>query len=194
VYEVVDLSTVKVIVDLPERYFGQVLKGGEVTIRTSGENSEPVMGTITGVAPNASEVTHTFPVIIAVDNQDGRLGGGMLVRATLSLNKKFTSLAVSKDAIVRQGDATMVYTIVEGKATPIPVFTSSTDGNMIAITGEGVSEGMTVIVRGNERVYPGSPVRTADQSAGQGEATEGDESGDAAEDGGETDSEGEGHS
>jgi RND family efflux transporter MFP subunit len=191
VYEVVDLSVVKVIVDLPERHFGQVDKGTTVSIRTSG-GDEPVTGIVTGVAPNASEVAHTFPVIIEVDNRDHRLGGGMLVKTTLSLNRKFTSLAVSKDAIVRQGNATMVYTIAEGKATPIPVTTSSTLGNMIAISGEGVAQGLTVIVRGNERVYPGSAVRTADavppeQEGAQGQSSEGET--------GETgDNEGEGRS
>jgi RND family efflux transporter MFP subunit len=181
VYVVVDLHTVKVIVDLPERYFGQVDKGSTVSIRVSGDSDEMVTGTVTGLAPAASEVTHTFPVIIAVPNDERRLGGGMLVRATLSLSRVFTSLAVNKDAIVRQGNQTMVYTIGDGKAVPVPVETSSTEGEMIAISGEGVSEGMTVIVRGNERVYPGSPVRTAgDESGGKKPAGES-----AAEDGDE---------
>lgn len=166
VYEIVDLSTIKVIVDLPERYFGSVDKGSQVSILVSGGSDERVSGTVTGVAPSASEVTHTFPVIIAVDNRNRRLGGGMLVRATLSLAKKFTSLAVSKDAIVRQGNATLVYTIADGKATPIHVQTSSTMGDTVAITGDGLSEGTVVIVRGNERVFPGSPVRTSEPQAG----------------------------
>jgi multidrug efflux pump subunit AcrA (membrane-fusion protein) len=80
----------------------------------------------------------------------------------VSLQGRFTSLAVSKDAIVRQGDQTMVYTIVEGKAAPIPVVTSSSNGIMIAVSGEGLSEGMPVVVRGNERIFPGSPVQTPD--------------------------------
>lgn len=162
VYEVVDLNTIKVIVDLPERHFGQVDKGATVMIHISGEEGAAVPGTVTGVAPAASEVTHTFPVIIAVDNRDRRLGGGMLVRTTLSLSGVFTSLAVSKDAIVRQGNQTIVYTIEDGKAAPVPVDTRSTEGSMIAVAGEGLAEGMPVIVRGNERVFPGSPVRTAD--------------------------------
>jgi multidrug efflux pump subunit AcrA (membrane-fusion protein) len=115
---------------------------------------------VTGIAPQASETTHTFPVIVTVPNADGRLGSGMLVKATVSLKGGFTSLAVSKDAIIRQGDRTMVYTVVEGKATPIPVTTSSANGTMVAVSGEGLAEGMPVVVRGNERIFPGSPVQT----------------------------------
>lgn len=162
VYEIVDLAVVKVTLDLPERHFGQVEIGTLVSISVSGNATTPVVGKVTGIAPQASETTHTFPVIVSVENADGRLGGGMLVRATVSLKGRFTSLAVSKDAIIRQGDQTMVYTIVEGKAAAISVITSSSNGIMIAVSGEGLSEGMPVVVRGNERIFPGSPVQTPD--------------------------------
>jgi RND family efflux transporter MFP subunit len=170
VYELVDLDRVKVNVDLPERYFGHLEIGSGVEIAVSGNTADPVTGTVAGISPNASEDTHTYRAIVTVDNKDHRLGGGMLVRATLSLSDKFESLAVSKDAIVRQNGQTMVYTIADGKAVPIPVTVGSTSGDMIAITAEGLSEGMPVVVRGNERIFPGSPVRTADVTEGENPA------------------------
>jgi hypothetical protein len=36
---------------------------------------------------------------------------------------------------------------------------------MIAVSGAGLEPGMTVVVRGNERIFPGSPVRTANEGA-----------------------------
>ena len=69
-----------------------------------------------------------------------------------------------KDAIVRQGQQTLVYTVREGKAAPIPVQTSSSDGPMVAIKAEGLSEGMQVVIRGNERIFPGSPVMVAGET------------------------------
>jgi RND family efflux transporter MFP subunit len=174
VYELVDLGVVKVTVDLPERNFGQVEFGSEVAIAVSGRE-ETVTGKITGIAPQASETTHTFPVIVSVNNRDGLLGGGMLVRATVSLTGTFSSFAVSKDAIIRQGDQTMVYTIVEGKAAPITVRLSSSNGTLVAVSGEGLSDGMPVVVRGNERIFPGSPVQTPDQGeqqSGDGESSD----------------------
>ena len=78
---------------------------------------------------------------------------------------------MSKDAIVRQGNQTLVYTIVDGKATPITVTTSSSNGTMIAVSGEGLEDGMPVVVRGNERIFPGSPVRTPDEGQEDQEST-----------------------
>lgn len=171
VFEMVDISSARVKVDLPERYFGRVAVGSSVTISRSPESADVPLGVVTGITPNASEETHTFPVIIEVPNPDDKLGGGMLVKATLELDEMFTSLAVSKDAVVRQGNQTLVYTIVDGKASPIPVLTTSTDGNLIAVASENLSTGMPVVVRGNERIFPGSPVQVAgaEMSAGKTE-------------------------
>lgn len=158
VYEMVDLSTIKVTVDLPERYFGHLKIGSPVTVTVTNGAETDLTGRVTGISPNASQDTHTFPVIIEVANADGRLGGGMLVRATLSLNEQFTSLAVSKDAIVRQGSQTMIYTINDGKASPVPVTITSTNGTMLAVESQMLQVGMPVVVRGNERIYPGAAV------------------------------------
>lgn len=168
VFELVDLSHVRVRIDLPERHFGRLSLGSEVEIVMSGNGGEVLTGTVAGITPNASRETHTFPVIVDVPNQEGRLGGGMLVRATISLDDSFTSLAVSKDAIVRQGERTLVYTIADGKAQPVPVITKSTRGEMVAVTGDGLALGMPVVVRGNERIFPGSAVNVtaADGPAG----------------------------
>ncbi|UCG62722.1 MAG: efflux RND transporter periplasmic adaptor subunit [Candidatus Zixiibacteriota bacterium] len=159
VFEMVDISSTRVRVDLPERYFGRVAIGSPVTITRSANPSEVWAGKVSGIDPNASEETHTFPIIIEVPQSGGKLGGGMLVRATLELDKMFTSLAVSKDAVVRQGNQALVYTIVDGKASPVPVITTSTSGEMVAVSSEMLTGGMTVVVRGNERIFPGSPVK-----------------------------------
>jgi len=162
VFEMTQLSKIKINLYLPERYFGHLRTGTKVTMYVSGRENDPMIGTVTGIAPNATSETHTFPVIVMVDNSEGILGAGMLVRATLTLDETFSSLAVSKDAIIRQGNQTMIYTINDGKAKSITVSTSSTNGQKIAVEGPGLAEGMPVVIRGNERIFPGSPVMTSD--------------------------------
>ncbi len=171
VYQMVDLAVVKVTADLPERSFGQVAIGSPVTItRTTFNgrrehdaggkgNGEVLTGKVTGIAPRASETTHTFPVIVEVDNSGGRLASGMLVRATLALKGTFRGLAVSKDAIVRQGERTLVYAVKDGRASEVAVTTGAGLGTLIAIDGDGLEAGMPVIVRGNERIEAGSAVQ-----------------------------------
>ncbi len=52
----------------------------------------------------------------------------------------------------------MVYTVVDHVATMMLVSISSAKENLIAISGSGLSAGMPIVVRGNERIFPGSPV------------------------------------
>lgn len=174
VYEMVDISAITVEVDLPEKHYNSLSIGSEASIIVSGQE-KAYGGTVTGMARSAALSTHTFPVLITVRNTNGELGGGKLVKATLSLNDQFSSLAVDKDAIVRSNGQTMLYTIADGKAAPIMVSTGSTKGRMVAISGEGLAEGMPVVVRGNERIYPGAPVTTGDAqpaAASEDNATE----------------------
>lgn len=174
VYELLDLSRVKVTVDLPERRFGEVEKGSRATVLAESAGGEVELeGRITGIAPRASETTHTFPVLITVDNAAGRLGSGMLVRAVLDLAGTFDSLAVSKDAVVRQGDRTMVYTVADGVARALPVEVRASDGSRVAVAGEGLEEGLPVVVRGNERLFPGSPARTTGEDGAETPASGG---------------------
>ncbi len=175
VYEMVDLAVVKVTVDLPERQFGQVEIGSPVTItrttsmaplRGDGDGA-PLTGRVTGVAPRASQTTHTFPVIIEVENAGDRLGSGMLVRATLALKGTFSGLGISKDAIVRQDDHTLVYTVNGGEATEVAVTIRGHKGTLVAIEGDGLGVGAPVIVRGNERITAGNKVQVAGEAPGK---------------------------
>lgn len=178
VVEVVDLSVAEVTVDLPERHFGEVEIGSTVTITLADQDSAPLEGAVAGIAPRAAEATHTFPVLVSVPNPDGRLASGMLVRARLELTGTFESLAVSKDAIVRDGERTMIYVVRDGAATPVPVEIASRSGVEVAVSGPGLAVGDPVVIRGNERIFPGAPVRVADDAA---IGTPGAESGSAAE-------------
>lgn len=161
VYEMVDLEVVRVNVDLPERSFGQLDLGSLATVTRAGDDEATLAGKVSGIAPRASETTHTFPVMISVPNPEGRLASGMLVRATLTLKKTFRSLAVSKDAVVREGERTFVYTVADGQAAQVPVRARARLGTWVAIEGDGLAAGQQVVVRGNERLFPGSPVRVA---------------------------------
>ncbi len=163
VYEMVDLAVVKVTADLPERQFGQVEIGSPVLITRTGNGAAPLTGTVTGIAPRASEATHTFPVIVEVENADGLLGSGMLVRASLALKGTFSSFGISKDAIVRQEDRTLIYKVEDSEATEIEVKIRGHKGTLVAIEGDGLAVGLPVVVRGNERITSGSTVQVIEE-------------------------------
>jgi len=68
------------------------------------------------------------------------------------------AVLVPKDALVLGGPSPILYVVMDGKAVPVPVETGIAVDGLIQVKG-GVSGGQKVVVRGNERLRPGQPVK-----------------------------------
>ncbi len=67
-------------------------------------------------------------------------------------------LTVHKDAIIKQGNENVVFTIEDGSAIRSPVRLGAAVGGRLEVL-DGLSEGELVVVRGNERLRQGDQVR-----------------------------------
>jgi len=67
-------------------------------------------------------------------------------------------MTVHKDAILQRGGGAVVFVIVGGKAVQKRVKLDESIGNRIEVIS-GLQAGDLAIVRGNERLSPGVPVR-----------------------------------
>jgi hypothetical protein len=72
-------------------------------------------------------------------------------------------LSVHKDALVRQPEEVMVFIVIDGTAQPRTIIIGEAVGARYEVL-DGLSEGDLVIVRGNERLQPGMPVRIEEAS------------------------------
>lgn len=179
IVSLVDLSRVEVAVQIAERYISAVEPGFPVDIRFDALPGRSYTGVVRAVVPEASPSARTFPVLIRVANRDLAIKGGMAARVTAQLGSPLPTMLVSKDAIVRRGDQVVIYRVREqsrGEAT-------ADDGAEIGEGTSGVIElvsvrlgpargqwqvaygpiaaGDLIVVRGNERVFPGQPVTVA---------------------------------
>lgn len=122
VVEVVDLSVVRVQLDVPERYYGGLRKGAAapVTFEGLGPDRE-FAGTISQVVPASVAATHTVTVRVDVSNtvEAGRpqLAAGLLARVWLPVGEAHEALLVPKAAVIRQSGRDVVYTVTD---TPPP--------------------------------------------------------------------------
>ena len=113
---------------------------------------------ITSVVPQADSESRTFPVKITVENKDSLIKSGMVSRVSFPIGDPSTVKLVPKDAIVSQNNAQFVYVVNEGAAQPLPVSTGIAYEDRIEVIGP-VEKGMTVVVKGNERLMPNQPVQ-----------------------------------
>ena len=83
VFDVDTTSRVRVRVDIPETYYGQIVIGSEMSITFDGVPNKSFVGMVTKKIPRASGRSRAFPIKVELDNNDGLLAAGMLARVML---------------------------------------------------------------------------------------------------------------
>jgi RND family efflux transporter MFP subunit len=155
----IELTTARITVPVPERYVAQVQLGATGLVQLDAVPGETWQGAVVSIIPQATE-SRTFPVVVEVPNPDAVIKSGAFARATLTVGEQQNVLLVPKDAIVTQGPRQIVYAVQEGKASPVPVQRTTFHAGFAVVTGP-LEPGQQVVIRGNERLRPGQPVQTA---------------------------------
>ena len=159
VAELLDLSVLEIVADMPEQYRNSLQLDQDIKIHASTGPTQKFTGRIIAVIPDANTSSRTLPVKIKLDNAAGQLHAGMDMRVRLPVSATRSATLVHKDAILTQGGAYSVFTVVDGKATPVPVTRKESYGDYVEIEGD-LQPGQDVVVRGNERIRPGQDIQT----------------------------------
>lgn len=154
------LDPIKVVVKVPERYLPELAMGERVCATADALPGHEFCGQIQAIIPSGDDKSRTFPVQVRIANPSAQLMPGMFMRVSLEVGRRHQALLIPKDALVMSGDNLSVFTVQGGKAVPIPVRVVASHGNMLEVSG-GLKAGMAIVTVGNERLYPGQPVRAA---------------------------------
>jgi RND family efflux transporter MFP subunit len=132
--------------------------GGPARVIIGSLNSLEVEGHVRAVVPRADDRARTFPVKVSITNSDGRIAVGMLARVFLPVGAPEDAVIVPKDAIVEQGNQTVLFRVgAEGAVERVQVETGSAAGAWVAVDGD-LQPGDRIVTRGNERIFPGQSV------------------------------------
>lgn len=142
------------VVEVPERIIKFIKIGSYVNVKVMGKT---IKGKVVTIVPRGDISTRTFPVKIGVQNTLSLIEG-MEARVILPIGQKQQTLTVSRDAVISMFGMTVVFAVIDSKATMIPVKVIGYEGMTVGIHAEGLEEGMEVVVKGNERLRDGQPV------------------------------------
>jgi RND family efflux transporter MFP subunit len=159
VVELVDLDTVEVRVEVPERYFPALRVGSPASATFESLPGFVARGKVLAIIPEADRQARTFPVKVVLPNERGRIGVGMLVRVAFEAGDSQKATLVPKDAVISRGDRKVLYRM-NGESTveEIAVETGIGVGVWIEVRGP-LRAGDKVVTRGNERLRPGQAVQ-----------------------------------
>ncbi|MEE9542462.1 MAG: efflux RND transporter periplasmic adaptor subunit, partial [Thermodesulfobacteriota bacterium] len=149
-------DAIDIIVQVPEAVIRNLKIGRKVTVRAGGKK---LKGKVVATVPSGDIRTRTFPVKVRVSNS-ASLMEGMEARVSLPTGKRKKALIVERDAVIKKFNKTVVFAVVEGKAQMLPVKVIGFSGSTAGIEAEGLSVGMQVVTKGNERLNHGQPIST----------------------------------
>ncbi len=157
---VVQVDRLKVLMEVPEKDISFLHVGDDVGVvpaALEGKTAERIIGEIIHLAYKADPVTRTYLAKIAVDNGEGNLRPGMIVRVHLDRRKLKDVITVPLYALVDRSAGKVVFIEENGVARMRQVRIGSVVGERAVIL-EGLRQGDRLIIKGQHLLSDGSSV------------------------------------
>jgi membrane fusion protein (multidrug efflux system) len=163
--QLIDYSTVKLTVTVPESDISYIEVGGEVDVHFTAAGITR-KGKVARRGLMVSMPTATFPVEVHVDNEDLGLVPGMRARVRVPRDRLSGVVVVPRDAIL-EGFAQREAMVVggDGRAELRVVELGPGKGNDVVIES-GLAAGDRLIVKGHRNVVSGSALRIVAEDGG----------------------------
>jgi len=153
-----DLSTIKVVADVPEREISARAPGDELEFTVDRYAGEVFRARIVFVSPTARRETLTFRIEARAPNPDERLQGGMIARLRWPRRAVAGWLAVPLPAVIpRRGEHIVFVAGDDGRAVRREVTLEYVAGDR-AVISAGLAPGERLIVDGQRALADGAKV------------------------------------
>lgn len=157
VVSLIDDSALEVEADVPVQRIAGIYPGAAVSVRINGVM---VWAKVRAVVPQENPQTRTRVVRFTADLNaiEGQLAGNQSVTVSVPIGGDRKVISVHKDAVLNRQGNDMVFVVVKGAARPRIISIGDAVGGRFVVRN-GLKLGDVVVVRGNERLFPGQPVR-----------------------------------
>jgi hypothetical protein len=153
----IDDSALEVEAEVPTNRIAGLVPGAEVSVRT---NDQTITAKVRAVVPQENPLTRTRAVRFTADLTAllGRLASNQSVTVAIPLNAGQKIISVHKDAILKRRGNDMVFVVENGAVQARNIEIGDGVGGRFVVR-DGLKLGDVVVIRGNERLFPGQPVR-----------------------------------
>ncbi len=157
VARLVDVAKVRVVFEVPERRIGDVPVG--TPVRVIAEDDPPLVLTavVATISAEADPRSHTYRADIQLDNPEGRLRAGRIVRVEIDRPLPPGWVAVPIEAVIPRRGEYIVFVVTDGRAMRRRVELERIAGSS-ALLSWGVVAGESVVVEGQRDLADGSAV------------------------------------
>lgn len=154
---IMNFSTLRLDVDLPEKYASKITKSQEVRITNYTLPDDTIRGYITQLSPAISPESRTFHGIIRVDNPDMLLKPGMFVKADIITARADSVIVIPKNIILSRQRGMTVFVANRGVANERVIFTGLENATEVEVV-RGLETNERVVTDGFETLSNNSKV------------------------------------
>jgi Cu(I)/Ag(I) efflux system membrane fusion protein len=160
-FNLVDLSSVWVIAEIPETQAGSISEGGSAEITIPAFPGKVYEGRVDYVYPRLDKTTRTLEARIVLKNPELKLKPGMYADVRLQGEEVRDVLTVPTEAVIRTGRRSVVLlALAEGRFKPVEVTTGFEAEGKTQIL-DGLEKGQKVVASGQFLIDSTSSLRTA---------------------------------
>ncbi len=159
-FEVMNVETIIVRVDVDERDAVFIDVGSEVTLTPDARKIGERKATVTRIGSALDSSSRRMRIEIDVPNTDHAWRAGMFVHADLQIFKREGALVLPAECLRIEGGEPVVYQVSGGKLARKVVTTGVDDGLTVEIAS-GVSEGDVIVIAGPLSLKDGMAVTVA---------------------------------
>lgn len=156
-FDVVNISTLKLKVNVDEKNVGALKVGQTVDVLVSVMPDKKFNGKITFIAPKA-DANLNFPVEIEIPNPKNELRAGMYGTAKFGEGSAVNALVVPRPAFVGSVSDNKIFVMKGGKAVEKKVQSGRSFGDNIEVLS-GLNAGDEVIISGQINLFDQTPVQ-----------------------------------
>lgn len=156
-------SALEIEADVPGNRLDALTPGATVAGEIAGVR---VTATVRAVLPEENPQTRTRIVRFVTDLQGGGFAANQDVVVHVPLGRDREVLTVHKDAVLHRGGRYEVFVAADGGTAQLRPVTIGDAIDSRFVVRDGLSEGELVVVRGNERLYPGQSITVGNAPQG----------------------------
>ena len=185
VVDVVDISSVRLVVNVVEKDLKIIRVGDATEVEVDAFPGEKFSGRIARLAPVLDPATRTFPIEIEIPNPSFRLKPGMYARVAITTGENENAIVVPTNAVVDAGGGRRGVFLAQADNTallrPVEVGIEKDDlteilsgvaaGDRIVTTGAaGLRDGQRFLLQGEAQGIAGAEVAGGGRAQGGGAA------------------------
>lgn len=144
---VVNQSTVRIEVDIPERYIGSLYKGQPAVLNVDALPGQDFEATLNILSPVVDSVSRAVEVEFKADNPKGLLKSGMFAKVNILLDEKADAPSVSKKSVYtdEEGQTYVFVPSADGKTAKRQNVTTGFENNDYVEITEGLAAGEEIL-------------------------------------------------